>query len=160
MKSSIALKHIRRSNDPVGDAITRIRNAHTRMFDSVIIPKSNQITCILDALIRSGYILHYENCGPNNKKDHLTNLKIARFTHVNVFLKYHNSLPAIQNMQRISSPGKRIYFSKKKIKQYAKAQGWGLTKTLILSTSKGIFTHQEVLKLKANMGGESLCFVW
>jgi len=123
---------------------------------------------MLDALVRSGYISHYTDLedkvqkGDGSETD-LTKVILKRSQqagYFQVFLKYHNSLPAMQNIQRISSPGKRIYFSKKKLKRYAKIQNWGLTKTLVLSTSKGIFTHQEILKSNNSMGGESLCFVW
>jgi small subunit ribosomal protein S8 len=166
IKLPIPLKNIRRSNDPIGDMITRIRNGYVRMFDSVIVPKSNKIRSVLDVLIRSGYISHYEDFEASTKQNPSKNLMQVILNrsqdtgYLNVFLKYHNSSPALQNIQRISSPGKRVYFSKNKIKKYAKLQNWGLTKTLILSTSKGVFTHQEVLKLDNSMGGESLCFIW
>lgn len=128
IKSPIPLKNIRRSNDSVADMITRIRNGYVRMFDSVIIPKSNKIQSLLDALIRSGYISHYEDFEQSKEQSQdkdLTQVLINRSQkagYFNVFLKYHNSSPSLQNIQRISSPGKRIYFSKNKIKKYAKAQ--------------------------------------
>ena len=103
LKPVISLKHMRRNNDPLGDAITRIRNGYTRSFDSVIVPKSNKILHLLNTLIRSGYILHYESF-------------LEGAASVKVYLKYHNSLPAIQNIQRVSVPSKRVYLSKKKIK--------------------------------------------
>lgn len=130
IKLPIPLKNIRRTNDSIGDAITRIRNGYTRMFDSIIIPKSNKILNMLDALVRSGYISHYTDLedkvqkGDGSETD-LTKVILKRSQqagYFQVFLKYHNSLPAIQNIQRISSPGKRIYFSKKKLKRYAKIQ--------------------------------------
>ena len=90
----------------LGDFIDR----DWRSFDSVIVPKSNKILHLLNTLIRSGYILHYESF-------------LEGAASVKVYLKYHNSLPAIQNIQRVSVPSKRVYLSKKKLKQHSKTQG-------------------------------------
>ena len=60
-----------------------------------------------------------------------------------VNLKYFRNIPAIRGIQQISTPGKRSYFSKKRILQYSKEQNWGESKTLFLSTKEGIITHQQ-----------------
>ena len=69
-----------------------------------------------------------------------------------VNLKYFRNIPAIRGIQQISTPGKRSYFSKKRILQYSKEQNWGESKTLFLSTKEGIITHH--ILLSSNKNGE------
>jgi len=118
-------RHLKRTNDPIGDLITRIRNGYGRSFDSIIVPKSTKIKNILDALVRAGYILNYEDNSIPKKvlsSIDLFRLKKEEPLFFRVFLKYHLGLPALQNIQRVSTPSKRIYLSKKKIKHYSKLQ--------------------------------------
>jgi len=159
MKDFIAPKHIKRSNDPIGDTLTRIRNAYARRFDSLIVPKSNQICNLLDALVRSGYLLHYEDQSEKTGRSHpVGRMKSNQSLYLTVFLKYYLGSPAILGIQRVSSPNKRIYMSKKDLSRYQKEKGQ--TKTMILSTSTGSLTSKEILSSPKYMGGESLCLVW
>jgi small subunit ribosomal protein S8 len=152
----IPRKYIKRNNDPFGDVVSRIKNAHARMFDEVILPGSHKTKKLLDAFIRSGYILSYYE--EQESKDVLPSCSSQNY--IIVSLKYHDALPAIRNIQRTSSPGKRIFLSKKDIVRYSKLQSWGASKTMFLSTSKGIFSHNEILKSSVLTGGETLCIIW
>ena len=129
--------------DPVGDMITRIRNAQLRALNNVTIPSSKFRTRILDILKQEGYIANYRILSNNkNKKESLL-----------VDLKYSNGLPVIKEIKRVSKPGRRIYA---KADSIAKIQnGLGLA---IISTSMGIMSDTDA-KTK-NIGGEIICRVF
>ena len=129
--------------DPVGDMITRIRNAQLRALNNVTIPSSKFRTRILDILKQEGYIANYRILSNNkNKKESLL-----------VDLKYSNGLPVIKEIKRVSKPGRRIYA---KADSIAKIQnGLGLA---IISTSMGIMSDNDA-KTK-NIGGEIICKVF
>tara|TARA_Y100000768_G_C23863663_1_gene626964 strand:- start:174 stop:572 length:399 start_codon:yes stop_codon:yes gene_type:complete len=128
--------------DPVGDMITRIRNAQMRLLSNVIIPSSNFRGKILDVLKQEGYILDYKKVSDDKN--------ISSFS---VNLKYSNGSPVIREIKRISKPGRRIYA---KATSMPKIQnGLGLA---IISTSKGIMTDNDA-RIK-NIGGEIICRVF
>ena len=128
--------------DPVGDKITRIRNAQMRLLSNVIIPSSNFRGKILDVLKQEGYILDYKKISDEKN--------ISSFS---VNLKYSNGTPVIREIKRISKPGRRIYA---KATSMPKIQnGLGLA---IISTSKGIMTDNDA-RIK-NIGGEIICRVF
>jgi small subunit ribosomal protein S8 len=129
--------------DPVGDMITRIRNAQLRALNNVTIPSSKFRTRILDVLKQEGYIANYRILSNNkNKKESLL-----------VDLKYSNGRPVIKKIKRVSKPGRRIYA---KADSIAKIQnGLGLA---IISTSMGIMSDNDA-KTK-NIGGEIICRVF
>ena len=129
--------------DPIGDMITRIRNAQLRALNNVTIPSSKFRTRILDILKQEGYIANYRILSNNkNKKESLL-----------VDLKYSNGLPVIKEINRVSKPGRRIYA---KAGSIAKIQnGLGLA---IVSTSMGIMSDNDA-KTK-NIGGEIICRVF
>ena len=128
--------------DPIGDMITRIRNAQMRLLSNVIIPSSNFRGKILDVLKQEGYILDYKKVSDDKN--------ISSFS---VNLKYSNGSPVIREIKRISKPGRRIYA---KATSMPKIQnGLGLA---IISTSKGIMTDNDA-RIK-NIGGEIICRVF
>ena len=127
--------------DPIGDMITRIRNAQLRVLNNVTIPSSKFRARILDVLKQEGYIANYK-ISSDNKKESLL-----------VDLKYSNGLPVIKEIKRVSKPGRRIYA---KADSIAKIQnGLGLA---IISTSMGIMSDNDA-KTK-NIGGEIICRVF
>ena len=128
--------------DPIGDMITRIRNAQLRALNNVTIPSSKFRARILDVLKREGYISNYKPLSdPKNKESLL------------VDLKYNNGLPVIKEIKRVSRPGRRIYA---KADSIARIQnGLGLA---IVSTSKGIMSDTDART--KNIGGEIICRVF
>ena len=128
--------------DPIGDMITRIRNAQMRTSDNVTIPNSKFRVRILDVLKQEGYISDYKvQPGIKNKESLL------------VYLKYNNGLPVIREIKRVSKPGRRIYA---KADSLPKIQnGLGLA---IVSTSMGIMSDNDA-RLK-KIGGEIICRVF
>ena len=128
--------------DPIGDMITRIRNAQLRALNNVTIPSSKFRVRVLDVLKREGYISNYKPLSdPKNKESLL------------VDLKYNNGLPVIKEIKRVSRPGRRIYA---KADSIARIQnGLGLA---IVSTSKGIMSDTDART--KNIGGEIICRVF
>ena len=128
--------------DPIGDMITRIRNAQMRSLHKVTIPSSKFRTKILDVLKQEGYISGYKFLsGPNNKGI------------LSVDLKYNNGLPVIKEIKMISKPGRRIYAKATSIPKIQ--NGLGLA---IVSTSKGVMSDHEARIQK--VGGEIICRVF
>ena len=129
--------------DPVGDMITRIRNAQLRALNNVTIPSSKFRTRILDILKQEGYIANYRILSNNkNKKESLL-----------VDLKYSHGVPVIKEIKRVSKPGRRIYAKADSIEKIQ--NGLGLA---IISTSMGIMSDNDA-KTK-NIGGEIICRVF
>ena len=128
--------------DPIGDMITRIRNAQMRLLNKVIIPSSKFRVKILDVLKQEGYISGYKIVSDENKNNTLS-----------VDLKYNNGLPVIREIKRVSKPGRRIYAKATSIPKIQ--NGLGLA---IVSTSKGIMTDNDARN--KNIGGEIICRVF
>ena len=128
--------------DPVGDMITRIRNAQMRSLSNVKIPGSKFRASILDVLKKEGYISDYKFLTDVKDKNSLT-----------VSLKYDNGNPVIKEIKRVSKPGRRIYAKADSIPIIQ--NGLGLA---IVSTSKGIMSDNDAKNKK--IGGEIICRVF
>ena len=128
--------------DPLGDMITRIRNGQMRSYDKIEMPASSFKGKILEILKREGFILNYTLNNSDGKK-----------TKFSIDLKYNSGLPVINNIERISKPGRRFYSSAQSIPKIQ--NGLGIA---ILSTPKGVMTDLEAKKAK--VGGEIICKVF
>ena len=128
--------------DPIGDMITRIRNAQMRTLSKVKIPSSKFRAKILDILKKEGYIAGYQLSNDTKERNILS-----------VDLKYENGSPVIKEIKRISKPGRRIYARADSIPRIQ--NGLGLA---IVSTSKGIMSDNEAKN--NNVGGEIICKVF
>jgi small subunit ribosomal protein S8 len=129
-------------NDPIGDMLTRIRNAQLRGKSTVSTPASKLRAWVLDVLADEGYIRGYETGTDAN--GHPT---------LEISLKYFDGTPVIREVKRVSKPGRRVYMSVNDIPQVR--QGLGVS---IVSTSKGVMS--DVNARAANIGGEVLCTVF
>ena len=129
-------------NDPIGDMLTRIRNAQMRGKSTVSTPASKIRGWVLDVLADEGYIRGYETSTDVN--GHPT-LEIA--------LKYYDGTPVIRELKRVSKPGRRVYMGAKEIPQVR--QGLGVS---IVSTPKGVMSDASARS--QNVGGEVLCTVF
>jgi small subunit ribosomal protein S8 len=129
--------------DPIGDFITRIRNASMAKHKVVEIPASNLRKAITKILFDQGYVLNYkfEDTGYQGT------IKIA--------LKYikESKEPVIKDIQRVSRPGLRKYAGTQEIPRVL--NGLGIS---IMSTSQGIMIDKEARK--KGIGGEVLCYVY
>ena len=131
-------------NDPVGDMLTRIRNGQMVRLASVVSPSSKLRKGVLEVLQREGYIRTFTE----------SLNKVSGFNELKIELKYgENNLPAITEVKRVSTPGRRVYSSIKKLLKFY--NGLGIA---ILSTPKGVMSDYEA-RLE-NVGGEVLCKVF
>ena len=128
--------------DPIGDMITRIRNAQMRQLSNVIVPNSKFRTKILDILKQEGFISNYKSLTDSHKN-----------FNISVELKYSNGQPVINEIKRISKPGRRIYARATSIPKIQ--NGFGLA---IVSTPQGVMSDNEA-RIK-NVGGEIICRVF
>jgi small subunit ribosomal protein S8 len=129
-------------NDPLGDMLTRIRNAQERRRPKVSTPASKLRQRVLDVLIEEGYIRGYAEV---QHKNGLGELEIE--------LKYANGQPAIREIKRVSKPGRRVYSAVKELPTVANGLG-----VAILSTPKGVMSDTRARE--QNVGGEVLCNVF
>ena len=129
-------------NDPLGDMLTRIRNAQMRGKSTVRTPASKLRAWVLDVLVSEGYIRGYQPVTDANGHPALE-----------ISLKYFDGTPVIRELRRISTPGRRVYASKNDIPQVR--QGLGVS---IVSTPKGVMS--DAAARAANVGGEVLCTVF
>jgi len=129
-------------SDSLADMLTRIRNGQSRGLTVVVSPHSKLRINVLDVLQREGYIRGYS---ASELRAGINDLKIE--------LKYDESAPVIQSIQRVSKPGRRVYSKIKDLKPFR--GGLGIS---ILSTPKGVVSDHEARAL--NVGGEVLCEVF
>ena len=130
-------------NDLIADALTRIRNAAMRRLEVATLLHSNTVVGVLNVLLQKEYIAGFKVIdGLNNKKT------------IQVELKYDdNEKSVINEITRVSKPGRRVYKSASEIKNFKNGYG-----TIIVSTNKGVIANDEAFA--ANVGGEVLCTVW
>jgi small subunit ribosomal protein S8 len=127
-------------NDPLGDMLTRIRNAQQRRRPKVSSPASKLRQRVLDVLIDEGYIRGY------SRVDHKNG--VSEFE-----IKYANGQPAIREIKRVSKPGRRVYSGVNDLENVANGLG-----VAILSTPKGVMSDAKARE--ENVGGEILCNVF
>ena len=128
--------------DPIGDMITRIRNAQLRTLYNVKVPSSKYRAKILEVLKQEGYISNYKLLPDAKNKSSLV-----------VDLKYYKGLPVIKEIKRVSRPGRRVYARADSIPKIQ--NGLGLA---IVSTSMGIMSDSDA-RMK-NVGCEIICRVF
>ncbi len=134
--------------DPIADMLTRIRNAVTAKHTRVDMPASRLKTDIARILQDEGYIQGFKLLEEPNVK----NASLART--LRLFLKYGpHGERLITGVERISRPGRRVYFGKQDVPEVLAGLG-----TSILTTSRGVMTGRAAVK--AGVGGEVLCNIW
>ena len=129
-------------NDPIGDMLTRIRNAHLRGKSTVKTPASKLRGWVLDVLANEGYIRGYEGATSD-----------AGHPELEISLKYFDGEPVIKGLKRVSKPGRRVYSASSDIPTVR--QGLGIS---IVSTRQGVMSDAQARA--ANVGGEVLCTVF
>ena len=129
-------------NDPIGDMLTRIRNAQMRGKSTVRTPASKLRERVLGVLADEGYIRGFEGAtGANGHPE------------IEISLKYYEGIPVIRELKRVSKPGRRVYSGVSELPQVR--QGLGVA---IVSTPGGVMT--DAAARAANVGGEVLCTVF
>ena len=129
-------------NDPIGDMLTRIRNAQMRGKSTVSTPASKLRAWVLDVLADEGYIRGYEKTSSTDGH-----------SAIEISLKYFDGVPVIKELKRISKPGRRVYLGVKDIPLVR--QGLGVS---IVSTPQGVMSDANARA--KNVGGEVICTVF
>ena len=129
-------------NDPIGDLITRIRNAQMRNKPKVSTPGSKLRESVLEVLKSEGYIRGFASVEHESGRSELE-----------IELKYFDGAPVIREIARISKPGRRVYASVKALPRIN--NGLGVS---VLSTPKGVMADHAARD--ANVGGEILFTVF
>jgi small subunit ribosomal protein S8 len=129
-------------SDPLGDMLTRIRNAQMRNRTKVSTPASKLRARVLDVLREEGYIRGYAEIEYGGGK-----------TEFEIELKYYDGAPVIREIRRVSTPGRRVYSSVQELPTIANGLG-----VAILSTPKGVMSDTRARA--ENVGGEVLCSVF
>jgi small subunit ribosomal protein S8 len=129
-------------NDPLGDMLTRIRNAQMRRRGSVATPGSKLRARVLDVLKSEGYIRDYSTTEYGNGR-----------TEFVIELKYYEGQPVIRRISRVSKPGRRVYASVDTMPRVSDGLG-----VVIMSTPQGVMADHEARE--KNIGGEVLCQVF
>ncbi len=129
--------------DIIADSLTRIRNAAQRRLDTTTLLYSKTIEATVSILVDKGYLESYKvKEEGNNKKS------------IQVVLKYdENGHSVINEIKKISKPGRRVYQSANEIRSFKNGYG-----TLVVSTNKGVIANDEAFKQK--VGGEVICSIW
>lgn len=129
-------------SDPLGDMLTRIRNALSRKKSKVVTPASKLRIRVLEVLKAEGYIRDFSVISLENNK-----------AEIEIELKYYEGKPVIRELSRISKPGRRVYVSVKSIPDVSNGLG-----VAILSTPLGVIADYEARE--KNVGGELLCQIF
>lgn len=129
-------------NDLISDSLTRIRNAALRRLDTTKLLHSRVVESIVDIFKAKGYIEDYSVVEEDKKK------------FINIVLKYDEKGKSVINeIKRVSKPGRRVYRGKDEIKRFKNGYG-----TIVVSTSKGVLSNE--VAYKEGIGGEVLCTIW
>lgn len=129
-------------NDLVSDALTRIRNAGMRKLDVTTLVHSKSVEALANILVEKNYI---DSCNVIENGVKKT---------IKVVLKYdENGNCVINEMKRVSKPGRRVFKGKEGIKRFKNGYG-----TIIVSTSQGVLPNDKAFEL--GIGGEVMCTVW
>jgi len=126
--------------DPISDMLTRIRNGQKARKVSVSMPASTVKSAIGAVLKEEGYIIDFETTGEGAEKT------------LTVELKYFEGTPVIENVQRVSKPGLRVYRGKDDLPKVLGGLG-----IVILSTSAGVMSDRQARQ--QGIGGELICVV-
>jgi len=128
--------------DPLGDMLARIKNGQRANKSAIVSPASRLRANVLDVLKREGYIRGYSQAEVRPGVAQLT-----------IELKYHEGRPVIQQISRVSKPGRRVYSKIDDLQRIA--NGLGIS---ILSTPRGVMSDSEARA--QHVGGEVLCQVF
>lgn len=128
-------------HDPISDFLTRIRNAQAARHDTLTMPGSRMKFAIAKILEREGYVASVKEVMDGPKKA------------LEIGLKYVGNAPLIRSINRISTPGRRVYSKSKELPHVLSDQG-----IAIVSTSVGLMTNKEARK--RHLGGEVVCEIY
>ncbi|MFI5252873.1 MAG: 30S ribosomal protein S8 [Bacteroidota bacterium] len=127
--------------DPIADYLTRLRNAIQARHKRVQVPASSFKREITRMLADQKFIASYEEIKDNKQGM------------IKITLRYTDGESAIAGLQRISSPGRRVYVNAEEIPRVLNGMG-----IAVISTSKGLMTDKQARQ--GHIGGEVVCHIW
>ncbi|MBN1504880.1 MAG: 30S ribosomal protein S8 [Candidatus Eisenbacteria bacterium] len=129
-------------SDPISDMLTSIRNACKARHKKVDVPSSKLKIEIAKALLNEKYVNNFKTI--DDRKQGV----------LRIYLKYDtDNKSVIAGLERVSTPGRRIYVNRGRIPRVLGGMG-----TALISTSRGVMTDKEART--RGVGGEVLCFIW
>ena len=129
-------------SDPIADMLTKIRNASRAGFDRVDIIPSKLKLEIIKVMKNEGYVKNFKKIQQDGKN------------YIRLFLKYDETeRPIIHGIEKISTPGRRIYSGYKEMPRVRNGYG-----TIVVSTSSGVTTGKKAAEKR--VGGELICSIW
>ncbi|PAF52102.1 30S ribosomal protein S8 [Helicobacter sp. 13S00477-4] len=129
-------------NDIIADSLTRLRNASMRRLEVTNLYYAKIIVSILEVFKTKGFVKDYNVNNKDGKQS------------ISVQLAYdERGYPLINELKRISKPGRRVYKGHSELKRFKNGYG-----TIVVSTSKGVIANEEAYR--QNVGGEALCSIW
>ncbi len=129
-------------SDPIADMLTKVRNAAVARHEKVDVPASKIKLEIVKILKTEGYIKNFKKISQDGKNS------------IRIFLKYDDTnAPVIHDIQKVSTPGRRVYSGYKDLPRVYNGYG-----TVIVSTSQGVTTGKKAVEKM--VGGELICTVW
>ena len=129
-------------SDPIADMLTKIRNASQVKHEKVDISASKMKLQIVKILKNEGYVKNFKKV----TKDGVSNIR--------VFLRYDdNQSPVLHDIQRVSTPGRRVYCGYRNMPRVFNGHG-----VVVVSTSSGVITGKKATDKK--IGGELICTIW
>lgn len=129
-------------NDIIADSLTRIRNASMRRLEVTTLYYAKIVVSIVEVFKAKGFIKDYKVNDKDGKRSIMVQLAYDE-----------QGKSAINEIKRISKPGRRVYKARSELKRFKNGYG-----TIVVSTSKGVVANDEAYK--ANVGGEALCSIW
>ncbi len=129
-------------SDPIADMLTKVRNAVRARHEKVDVPTSKLKLEIVKILKTEGYIKNFKKVAQDSSNV------------IRIFLKYDDeNVPVIHDLQKVSTPGRRVYAGYKDLPRVYNGYG-----TVIVSTSAGVTTGKKAAEKM--VGGELICTVW
>ncbi|TLD81802.1 30S ribosomal protein S8 [Helicobacter sp. MIT 05-5293] len=129
-------------NDIIADSLTRIRNASMRKLEVTTLYYAKIVVSILEVFKVKGFIKDYKVNDKDGKQSIMVQL-----------IYDEQGRSAINEIKRISKPGRRVYKGRNELKRFKNGYG-----TIVVSTSKGVVANDEAYR--SNVGGEALCSIW
>lgn len=127
--------------DLISDALTIIRNAVAARKEDCVVPYSGILEQIFDILTKEGYLDNYKV------------IEVGKFKQIKGYLRYSKRKSAIARIQRVSTPGRRVYAGRQAMSSVLRGHGVG-----IVTTSLGVMTDRQARE--KGVGGEYLMQVW
>ncbi|PAF43990.1 30S ribosomal protein S8 [Helicobacter sp. 11S02596-1] len=129
-------------NDIIADSLTRLRNASMRRLEVTNLYYAKIVVSILEVFKTKGFVKDYNVNDKDGKQS------------ISVQLAYdERGYPLINEIKRISKPGRRVYKGRSELKKFKNGYG-----TIVVSTSKGVIANEDAYR--QNVGGEALCSIW